>query len=167
MIDLEFIPPFFQKYIRWVDETQVVPLLKKDMDGVLKFFGKIPKEKYNYQYAPGKWTIKEILQHLIDVERVFTYRALRFSRNDPADLPGFDEEYYLEVTSLEQIAYLDLLEEWKAVRTSGILFFKHLDPKFLDRVGRAGGHEFSVRSIGYILAGHSRHHIQIIKERYL
>jgi hypothetical protein len=117
--------------------------------------------------VPGKWSIKEILQHLNDVERIFIYRALRFSRLDPIDLPGFDEEYYLEATSLDEIPYRNLLSEWSSLRESSILFYKNINSKFLDRTGRASGQEFSVKSIGYILAGHTSHHIEIIKERYL
>jgi hypothetical protein len=150
-----------------VKDYQVASLLEKDYEYSSKFLEKVPDEKYNYAYAPGKWTIKEIIQHLIDVERVFIYRALRFSRLDPTDLHGFDEAFYLESVSLDDLAYEHLLNEWKALRQSTIWFYKNLNPKFLDRSGRAGGHEFSVRSIGYILAGHNRHHIEIIKEKYL
>lgn len=167
MIDLEYIPPSFQQYVKWVKEYNVTTLLEKNYKSGLSFFEKISKEKQDYYYAPGKWSVKEILQHLNDVERIFMYRALRFSRLDPIDLPGFDEEYYLEATSLEEIPYRNLLSEWSSLRESSILFYKNIIPKFLDRTGRASGQEFSVKSIGYILAGHTRHHIEIIKERYL
>ena len=167
MIDLEYIPPSFQQYVKWVKDYNVITLLEKDYKSGLSFFEKISKEKQDYYYAPGKWSVKEILQHLNDVERIFMYRALRFSRLDPIDLPGFDEEYYLEATSLEEIPYRNLLSEWSSLRESSILFYKNIIPKFLDRTGRASGQEFSVKSIGYILAGHTRHHIEIIKERYL
>lgn len=167
MIDLEYIPPSLQQYVKWVKEFNVITLLEKDYKSGLSFFEKISKEKQDYYYAPGKWSVKEIIQHLSDVERIFTYRALRFSRLDPIELPGFDENYYLEATSLDEIPYRNLLSEWASLRESTILFYKNIDPKFLDRTGRAGGQEFSVKSIGYILAGHTRHHIEIIKERYL
>jgi len=167
LIDLEYIPPSFQQYVKWVKDYNVITLLEKDYKSGLSFFEKISKEKQDYYYAPGKWSVKEILQHLNDVERIFMYRALRFSRLDPIDLPGFDEEYYLEATSLEEIPYRNLLSEWSSLRESSILFYKNIIPKFLDRTGRASGQEFSVKSIGYILAGHTRHHIEIIKERYL
>ncbi len=153
--------------MKWVKEFNVITLLEKDYKSGLSFFEKISKEKQDYYYAPGKWSVKEIIQHLSDVERIFTYRALRFSRLDPIELPGFDENYYLEATSLDEIPYRNLLSEWASLRESTILFYKNIDPKFLDRTGRAGGQEFSVKSIGYILAGHTRHHIEIIKERYL
>ena len=167
MIDLEYIPPSLQQYVKWVKEFNVITLLEKDYKSGLSFFEKISKEKQDYYYAPGKWSVKEIIQHLSDVERIFTYRALRFSRLDPIELPGFDENNYLEATSLDEIPYRNLLSEWASLRESTILFYKNIDPKFLDRTGRAGGQEFSVKSIGYILAGHTRHHIEIIKERYL
>ncbi len=167
MIDLEYIPPAFQKYVKWVKDYNVLSLLEKNYKSSHSFFEKISKEKQDHYYAPGKWSIKEILQHLIDVERVFIYRALRFSRLDPTDLPGFDEEYYLEATSLDDIPYRNVLSEWSSLRESSILFYMNMNPKFLDRSGRASGQEFSVRSIGYILAGHTSHHIEIIKARYL
>lgn len=167
MIDLEYIPPAFQKYVRWVTDYSVVTLLEKNYDHALRFFQNIPEEKYDYFYSPRKWSVKEILQHLIDDERVFAYRALRFSRLDPTDLPGFDETFYIESASLDKVPFKDLLEEWSALRQSTIYFYKNLNPKFLERTGRANGQEFSVKSIGYILAGHTRHHIEIIKEKYL
>lgn len=167
MIDLEYIPPAFQKYVRWVKDYDVLSLLDKNFKSSQSFFEKISKDKQDHYYAPGKWSIKEILQHLIDVERIFIYRALRFSRLDPIDLPGFDEEYYLEATSLDEIPYRNILSEWSSLRESSVLFYKNLNPKFLDRSGRASGQEFSVRSIGYILAGHTSHHIEIIKDKYL
>ena len=167
MIDLEYIPPAFQKYVRWVKDYNVISLLGKDYKNSLELLQNVPRDKFDYYYTPGKWSIKEIVQHLIDVERVFIYRALRFSRLDPTDLLGFDEAYYLEAVSLEDIPYEGLLNEWKSLRESTILFYKNLNPKFLDRTGRASGLEFSVKSIGYILAGHTRHHIELIKEKYL
>jgi len=167
LIDLEYIPPAFQKYVRWVKDYDVLSLLDKNFKSSQSFFEKISKDKQDHYYAPGKWSIKEILQHLIDVERIFIYRALRFSRLDPIDLPGFDEEYYLEATSLDEIPYRNILSEWSSLRESSVLFYKNLNPKFLDRSGRASGQEFSVRSIGYILAGHTSHHIEIIKDKYL
>ena len=167
MIDLEFIPPAYQKYIRWIDDSNIYSLLEKDFRDSSSFFEMIPENKFDYYYAPGKWSIKEVLQHLIDVERVFVYRALRFSRLDPTDLLGFDQELYIETVSLDNIAFKDILNEWKSLRASTILFYKNLNPKFLDRNGRADGHEFSVKSIAYVLVGHTRHHISILKEKYL
>ena len=167
MIDLEYIPPAYQKYVRWIDDFNIISLLEKDFHDGSAFFKKVPEDKYDYYYAPGKWSVKEVLQHMTDTERVFVYRALRFSRLDPTDLPGFDQDFYIEAVSLDTITYADLLKEWESVRASSILFYKNLNPKFLDRTGRASGHEFSVKSIAYILAGHTRHHIGILKEKYL
>ena len=167
MIDLEYIPPAYQKYVKWVKDYNVVSLLTKNRKYSLDFFQGLPPEKGDFFYAPGKWSVKEILQHLIDVERVFIYRAMRFSRLDPTDLPGFDADFYLESASIEDVSYKNVLDEWAALRESSILFYKNLNPKFLDRTGRASGHEFSVKSIAYVLAGHTRHHIEVIKDKYL
>jgi hypothetical protein len=150
-----------------VKDYKVVTLLEKDYKDTLAFLQDLPKDKFDYYYSPGKWSLQEIVQHLIDVERVFVYRALRFSRLDPTDLQGFDQENYLETVSLEDVSFENILNEWRSLRESTIFFYKNLNLKSLNRTGRASGFEFSVKSIAYILTGHSRHHIEIIKEKYL
>ncbi len=167
MIKLEYIPPLYHKYLSWIQDEDVIMLLKKDHQDTCIFLRSIPPEKHNYTYRPGKWTIKEILLHLMDVERVFIYRAFRFSRKDPTDLAGFDQDDYIENGDLERVSFTTLFDGWDNLRKSTILFYEMLTPTALQRTGRAMGLEFTPESIGYILAGHTKHHISIIKEKYL
>lgn len=167
MIKLEYIPPFYQKYLSWIQDENVIYLLKKDHNNTCDFLRSIPEEKHNYTYRPGKWTIKQILLHLMDVERVFVYRALRFSRSDPTDLAGFDQDDYIENGSLEHVSFSSLYDGWDIMRKSTIIFYEMLSPNAMQRTGRAMGLEFTPESIGYILVGHTKHHISIIKEKYL
>lgn len=167
MIQLEYIPPFYHQYLSWIDEEEVLVLLKNDHRQSGEFLERIPASKQDHTYRPGKWSIKQILLHLLDVERVFIYRALRFSRNDPEELPGFDQDTYIDQARLNSVSYSSLFKAWDNLRTSSILFYEMLSPEAMKRTGRAMGMEFTPESIGYILVGHTRHHISIIKEKYL
>jgi len=167
MIDLEYIPPYYQKYLKWVKDGEIFGLLESNFRKSKEFLNNIPVDKQDYFYAPRKWSVKQIVQHLIDVERIFMYRALRFSRYDATDLHGFDHDDYINVAMIESMAYIDLVKEWESVRMSTLYFYKNLNSKLLRRTGRASGFEFSIESIGYILVGHTRHHTSTIKEKYL
>ena len=131
------------------------------------FLQSIPAEKWDYAYAPGKWTIKEVVQHLIDAERVFAYRALRFSRKDLTPLPGFDENMFAANARVNHRSPEVLIEELKTLASSSLQFFKSLEPDQIEFTGISNGNSISVNAIGFIIAGHVRHHINIIKERYL
>jgi hypothetical protein len=124
-------------------------------------------DKFDYRYAEGKWTIKEIIQHLIDCERIFSYRALRFSRNDKTPLPGFDEDSYNENTAGNLRSLQDLLTELAVVRQSTLSLFKSFSQEQLLRIGNASDKEISVRAIGFIILGHQKHHQHIFQQRYL
>lgn len=160
------MPAYFDRYINLVEDIGLLEALEKYGASFLN----AEKEKFEQLgdkvYAPGKWTIKDLLQHLIDAERVFAYRALRFSRNDKTELPGFDENSYVENTNLKYRSVADLLEEFSVVRRSTILFFKGLDEAAWQREGIASGNKLSVLAIGFTLCGHPIHHMQVIKERY-
>jgi len=160
------MPAYFDRYINLVEDIALVKALEKYGPTFLE----AEKEKFEQLgdkvYAPGKWTIKDLLQHIIDAERVFAYRALRFSRNDKTELPGFDENSYAENTQVKDRSVADLLEEFGVVRQSTILFFKGLDDAALQREGIASGNKFSVLAIGFTLCGHLIHHMLVIKERY-
>lgn len=127
----------------------------------------ISPEKQTFAYAQGKWTIKEIIQHLIDTERVFTYRALCFARNEKESLPGFDENKFVIYSKANQRPYSDLLAEMKIVRKSTLFLFESFSDEDLCRVGVGSDRDMSVRAAGFIIAGHQNHHLEIIKERYL
>ena len=127
----------------------------------------IPPEKHDHRYAEGKWTIKEVVQHMIDGERVFTYRALRFARKDDTPLPGFDENLFAQTAKADKRSWNDLVEEFAALRKSTESMFASFDNEQLEQSGVANENSNYVLGIGYILAGHVNHHCQVIKERYL
>ena len=124
-------------------------------------------DKFDYSYAEGKWTIKEIIQHIIDTERIFAYRALRISRNDKTPLPGFDENDYVDNTNAKRRGIQDLLSEFSAVRHSNLLMYKSFSDEQLRRIGIASNNEVSVRALGFLILGHLKHHQKVFQERYL
>jgi uncharacterized damage-inducible protein DinB len=124
-------------------------------------------DKFDYRYAEGKWTIKDIIQHVIDTERIFAYRALRISRNDITPLPGFEENDYVENTKANERGIQDLLAEFSAVRYATLFLFKSFSEEQLKRIGTASGTAISVRAIGFIIIGHQKHHQNVFQERYL
>ncbi len=132
-----------------------------------KFLNSIPKSRLMHRYAEGKWTIKEVIAHLIDDERIYVYRALRFARNDSTELPGFDQDPYAAHSNANNRELKDLLEEYAAVRKSTLAFFNSLDDAALARSGVANGNRSTVRAYPFHIAGHELHHINLIKQRYL
>jgi uncharacterized damage-inducible protein DinB len=133
----------------------------------IKFVQNIPMDKFDFRYAEGKWTIKEIIQHLIDAEHVFSYRALRISRNDKTPLPGFNENDYVDNTNANARSIQGLLTEFSALRQSTLLLFKSFSEEQLKRMGIASNADVSVRAIGFIIIGHQKHHQKVFQERYL
>jgi uncharacterized damage-inducible protein DinB len=160
-------PPYYHTYIGKVTHNNLVEALKESSRDFISFLQSIPAEKHNYKYAEGKWTIKEIVGHIIDGERVFMYRALRFSRNDATPLPGFDENEWTPQSNAANRSMESLMEEYETVRKSSIAFFNGITDEMSKRKGKANGHDITVRALGYILPGHEMHHMQVIKERYL
>jgi len=165
--DLSRVGTWFHPYINQVPETDITAAFTNQDHQLIAFFNGIPPEKYDYRYAEGKWTLKEVLQHIIDAERIFTYRALRFSRKDPAPLHGFDENLYAENSKAGSRSWEGLVEEFTHVRKSSGLFFCSLDEEQLEAGGISSGSPIYVRALGYIVLGHALHHRNIIKERYL
>lgn len=160
--------PYQESYIKLVsDEYNLFEELEISVHNLIHFVREIPMDKYDYRYAEGKWTIKDILQHIIDSERIFAYRALRFSRGDETELPGFDENLYADNAHGNERSINDLLTEMSAVRHSTIMMFKSFKEDDLLRKGTASGYTVSVRAFGFLLIGHQNHHIKIFKERYL
>ncbi|MEM9723081.1 MAG: DinB family protein [Bacteroidota bacterium] len=159
--------PFYQKYLDQVQNMEIEAALVSGRDALLAFFEVLPPEKINFRYAPGKWTVKEVFGHIIDTERVFAYRALRFARGDKTELPGFDQEAYVPEMNLEHRTLGDMLVEYQMLRESSLYLFRSFSPAIVEKVGTASGTEFTVKQQGLILAGHERHHLQILQERYL
>jgi len=161
--------PFFQPYINTIGDVILLQGLEDGLIHTLGFLKSIPSEKLEYRYKANKWTIKEIVNHLIDSERVFAYRALRFARQDNTPVAGFDENNYATESLANSRAFKDILEEYKFVRQASIALYKTFgaDSNILKRTGLACGGSVSVRALGFLIAGHEKHHCNIIKERYL
>jgi uncharacterized damage-inducible protein DinB len=159
---------YFGTYISQVsDEYSLIEELEISVHRLIKFVQNIPLDKFDYRYAEGKWTIKDILQHLIDAERIFCYRALRFSRNDKTSLPGFEENDYAIEANAGQRSIQDLLTELAVVRQATLFLFKSLSNEELMRKGIASNNAMSVRALGFVIIGHQNHHQRVFEERYL
>ena len=159
--------PYFHHYISLVQDGNIVEILKNNQAEIQNLIKNIPSDKAEYRYAEGKWSVKELLMHLIDTERVMTYRALRFVRNDKTDLVGFDENAYAPMANAENRTLIDIAEEFQAVRNATIAMVKHFTIEMMDRSGTSNGGSCSVRGLIYIVAGHELHHRNILEERYL
>lgn len=159
---------FYGGYINQVsDEYTLVEELEISVHRLVKFVREIPMDKFDFRYAEGKWTIKDILQHLIDAERVFAYRALRFARNDKTELPGFEEDDYVLEANANKRSIQDLLTELLIVRQSTLALFKTFSNEQLLRIGIASNNPMSVRALGFVIIGHQNHHQKVFEERYL
>ncbi len=159
---------YYGPYIAIIGEVELLEALEDSADAFEQMIINLPVEKLEYSYQSGKWTIAQIILHLIDAERVFQYRTLRFSRNDMTDLPGFDQdEYITDIINDKTPSKKELLEAFSGVRESSYQLFKGLSNERLLRKGTANGTPMSVRAIGFMLSGHVRHHMKIINERYL
>ena len=158
---------FFQRYVNVVKEDDVVKAIRENSSQFKKFLVRIPKKKIGYAYAEGKWTIKEMLQHMIDAERVFTYRALTFSRKDGTALPGFDENNWAANAQAGHRKWQELVREFKALRKATECLFESFTEDQLLATGTASGHPINTIALGFIIAGHVAHHMAVIRERYL
>ncbi|WP_343694170.1 DinB family protein [Flavobacterium sp.] len=157
----------FGTYIKQAGDGKLIEELEISLHEFIRFVQNIPMDKFDYRYAEGKWTIKDIIQHIMDSERIFTYRALRFSRNDQTPLPSFEENDYAINTDAGSRSIQDLLTEFSALRHSTLLFYKSLSEDQLKRIGTASGNQISVRALGFVMIGHQKHHQKVFEERYL
>lgn len=158
---------YFSTYIKRVENAILQEELEICLHEFIRFVQNIPLDKFDYRYANGKWTIKEIIQHIIDTERIFAYRALRISRNDKTPLPGFDENNYVDNSNGNLRSIQDLLTEMAVVRQATLSLFKSFSEDQLLIIGTASENQISVRAIGFIIIGHQKHHQIIFEERYL
>lgn len=158
---------YYQPYIEAVEGEDLIKELNNSSKALISFFNALDPSKLDYRYDTDKWTPKEILMHLIDTERVFVYRALRFSRGDTTNLNGFDHNQYVIAANTDQRSLTDLLEEFKAVRGSTIHLFKNMAEADMLKVGMANNNITSCRALGFVTVGHQNHHIKVIKEKYL
>ncbi len=159
--------PHFGAYVALVPETDYLAALASQLDAGLRLLRSVPPGKADHRYAPGKWSVKEVVGHVTDAERVFAYRALAFARGERAPLPGFDENAWAREARFGRLPLEALVAEYESVRRSTMHLFAHLDPEAWTRIGTANGVAISVRALAYVIVGHDRHHAGVLAERYL
>ncbi len=167
ILNLETVPPFYKNYVKQIEETDLLQALRISGHRALELVHSIPEEKADYRYAEGKWSIRELLCHMIDAERIFSYRALRFARNDKTPLAGFEEKEYAPEANASGRSLQKIAAEMAHLRSATIDLFEGFTPEMLIRKGTANKNELSVVALGFIIAGHETHHCNVLKERYL
>ena len=167
LLNLESIPPFYKNYVKQIEETDMIQALRISGHRMLELVHFIKKEKADFRYEEGKWSIRELLCHIIDAERIFAYRALTFARNDKTNLPGFDENAYAPEANAAGRSLKKIADEMAHLRVSTIDMFESFAPEMLARKGMANSNELSVASLAFIIAGHETHHRKVLMERYL
>ena len=158
---------YYGKYIRLVPGDDALAALETQIGDTLRLLAPLTEARALHRYAPGKWSVKEVVGHIMDSERVFAYRALRFARADQTPLPGFDENTYVPAARFDRLTVHALADELDLVRRSNLCFFRALEPEAWLRRGTANQSPVSVRALAFIIAGHGRHHVGILRERYL
>jgi uncharacterized damage-inducible protein DinB len=159
--------PNYAKYIELISGNDIVAALAREGEEARSFYSKITEESGDRRYAPGKWTIREVLGHIVDTERIMACRALRFARNDGTPVPGFEQDDYVHNGPYGGVKVADVVDEFSCVRRASLHLFRHLRADDWMRRGMANGKEISVRALAYLMAGHEVHHRGILKERYL
>ena len=158
---------YYGTYIEQVPEGNILQILEQENKATARLLSGIAEEHAGYRYAPDKWSIKEVVGHLIDTERVFGYRALSIARADPAELPSMEQDDWTMASNADKRTLQELTLEFVAARHSHVALFESFDSEMWGRVGIASGYEFTVRTFPYILAGHEIHHRKVLMERYL
>jgi hypothetical protein len=159
--------PYYERYVSLVADSDIIDVLGSQPTRLQDIFTAMPEEKGEFRYSDGKWSIKELLGHLIDGERMFAYRLFRISRGDETPIEGFEQDGYIENALSNQRSFADLLEEFSLLRRANMIFFKNMTDDAWLRVGTANNVKISVRALAYIMAGHVEHHLGILRERYL
>ncbi len=167
LLNLETIPPFYKNYVKQIEESDVLQALRISGHRMQELIHTIPANRADFAYAEGKWTIRELLCHIMDAERIFCYRALRFARNDKTPLSSFEENDYAPQANATGRSLQQIANEMSHLRASTIDLFESFTPEMLMRKGSASNKEISVIAIGYIIPGHETHHRKILQERYL
>lgn len=159
--------PYYDRYIQLVQGDDVISVLTALRDSTYQFLTDLSADKAEYAYAEGKWTIKQVIGHILDAERVFAFRLLAIARGEQQDIPGFDENAYVDAADFNGRELAGLAAELKAVRESNLYLLRSLNDEEPKNIGSANGQPVSVRALVYIMAGHELHHLNIIRERYL
>lgn len=167
LLNLESVPPFYKTYVKQIEEEDILQALRISGHRTQELVHSIHPDKADFKYAEGKWTIREVLCHLIDAERIFAYRALRFARNDKSPLAGWDENEYAPHANATSRSIKKLADELSRLRASSVDLFESFTPEMLTRKGVANNNEMSVAVLGFVISGHETHHCKILKERYL
>ena len=165
--DLAKVPAWYHRYIDRVSENNLAEAFSNQTSSFIAFMKNIPADKRLFRYAEGKWSIQEVFQHVIDGERVFSYRAMCFARKESHPLPSFDENSYAANSRADSRNWNEMIEEFSALRKATEILYKSFDDEQLESVGVASGNPVSVLGIGFIIVGHVAHHLAIIRERYL
>jgi len=158
---------YYHKYIQELKSDNILEILEEQLNSNLELFNRISEEKANYRYAEGKWSIKELLGHMLDTERIFAYRALCIARGEKQDLPGMEQDDYVKEANFDKRQFTDIVKEYELVRKSNLQLFRSFSEKELSRRGLANDNEVTVLAIMFIIAGHEFHHIKVLKEKYL
>jgi len=166
-LNLETIPPFYKNYVKQLEHPDMLIAMRISGFRTLEVVHSIPEKKMDYRYADDKWSVRELLCHVIDAERIFAYRALRFSRNDKTPLSGFEEKDYAPQANASGRSLKKIADEMQHLRTSTLDLFEGFTEEMLLRKGIANNNEMSVMALGFIIAGHETHHRNVLKERYL
>jgi len=159
--------PFHAAYVQAVPDGDVLSFLERQGRETVALLRGVSEKQSQHRYAPGKWSIREVVGHMNDAERVFTYRALSFARSDTTPLPGFDENAWGASSNADRRTLAELVEDFAAVRAATLTLFRGLSDNEIGRAGTASGHRVTVAALAYVVAGHEKHHLKILKERYL
>ncbi len=167
LLNLDSVPAAYKNYVKHIDEPDLLQALRISGHRMQELVHSIPAAKTDWAYAPGKWTIREVLCHIMDAEWIFAYRALRFARNDKTALAGFEENDYAPQANASGRSLQKIASEMAHLRASTIDLFESFTPEMLSRKGTASGKEISVVTLGFVIPGHETHHRKILQERYL
>jgi hypothetical protein len=158
--------PYYAKYITVVPDEDAFIVLQDQFQETIRLLQSIPEDRASFRYAPGKWSIKEVVGHMCDTERIMAYRALRMARADATPLASFEQDDYVKAANFDGRSLQSLIAEFQNIRAATLAFFGSLDDIALHRTGTASNFTFSVRALAYIIAGHERHHVSILRKRY-
>ena len=158
---------YYNQYINLIEGENILAILEEQRQEMTNLLNGLGEEAAAFRYAPDKWSVKEVVGHIIDVERIFAHRALRFARNDKTPLPEFDQEDYIKYANFDERSLIDIADEYRSVRESTLYLFYSFTDEFYGREGTASGFKFTVRAIPFIIAGHEGHHMKVLRQQYL
>lgn len=164
--DLSEYNPYYRRYVDTVPDEDVLGFLARQATHLEARLALVPADREGFRYEPGKWSVREVVGHMSDTERVFAYRLLHFARQDPAPLPGMDQDVFMAHSRFGDRSLTSITREFMSVRAATISLVASLAPEDADRVGVASGFPFTVRALAWIIAGHAQHHLNVLAERY-